>query len=788
MSAPLGSSRTAKQRPGAGFVIVNVVALWIAMGIASVALWPIYQSTSLIVMVVGALILGTIVALLGAMFRWIAPIVLGATVVVFVAFGVPLAVPGEAVSGILPSGTGLFDLVSGVALGWKQLLTISLPVGQYQALLVPFYALILVLTVIGLSFSLRSRFGDAAVVSPVILFLTAIAFGAEIAQWPVPATLGLLALLLLWVVWRRWYRRRASIQLLASQVSADRAGSIEIAADTRFVGFRTLFAAILILALAGGTAVAASAALPPAGNRDVLRTVTTQPFEPRNYASPLSGFRTYWETPKTNNVMFTVRGLPAGSRLRIATLDTYDGVVYSVGSASVSSASGSFTRVPFEFDQSGVSGTHATITVHVQDYTGVWVPSVGDLQKVSFSGTNAAALRAAFFYNNTTGTAAVLSKLAAGESYTIDAVVPKQPSLGELSRAEPGTATLPPLTVVPAELTSTLNSYVADASTQGDRLVAMIKALQANGYVSHGVGKETASRSGHAVDRINELFTDQLMVGDAEQYSVAAALMARELGFPARVVMGFVPETTGSGTSEIRGDDVSAWIEVDTAQFGWVTVDPNPPDRAIPVIPPKNPDNVARPQTIVPPPATIPNPPDPQPVPDAKQHSATPPNALLAALLAAAVIGGWVLLGILVLLSPFIAILIVKGRRRRRRRRAATPLAQISGGWQEFEDRVLDHGFEPPIAATRSEVATVVGGTRPAVLAAVADRATFGPEAPEESEAALVWRSVGELTAALDAGKTRWERLKYRVSLRSLRGPSAQGYSVSYLFKPKGSS
>jgi hypothetical protein len=152
------------------------------------------------------------------------------------------------------------------------------------------------------------------------------------------------------------------------------------------------------------------------------------------------------------------------------------------------------------------------------------------------------------------------------------------------------------------------------------------------------------------------------------------------------------------------------------------------------------------------------------------------------------VIGGWVLLGILVLLSPFIVILIVKGRRRRKRRRAPTPLAQISGGWQEFEDRVLDHGFEPPIAATRSEVATVVGGTRPAVLAAVADRATFGPEAPEESEATLVWRSVAELTAALDAGKTRWERLKYRVSLRSLQAPGPRGYSVSYLFKPKGSS
>ena len=130
-------------------------------------------------------------------------------------------------------------------------------------------------------------------------------------------------------------------------------------ADTRFVGLRTLLAAVLILALAAGTAVVAPPSLPPVGTRSVLRTATVQPFEPRNYASPLSGFRTYWQQPKTDDVLLTVRGLPAGARIRIATLDSYDGVVYSVGSAAVDPASGSFSRVPFEFDQAGVSGTTA---------------------------------------------------------------------------------------------------------------------------------------------------------------------------------------------------------------------------------------------------------------------------------------------------------------------------------------------------------------------------------------------------------------------------------------------
>ena len=58
--------------------------------------------------------------------------------------------------------------------------------------------------------------------------------------------------------------------------------------------------------------------LPPVGARSVLRTTTAQPFEPRNYASPLTGFRTYWQKPKTDDVLLTVRGLPTGSRIRIA--------------------------------------------------------------------------------------------------------------------------------------------------------------------------------------------------------------------------------------------------------------------------------------------------------------------------------------------------------------------------------------------------------------------------------------------------------------------------------------
>ena len=427
-----------KTRPALGFVVSNTLLMWGAIAIASIALWPIYRNTAMIVMVVAATLLGSGLAILGAYFRWPAPILMGGTVVGFLLFGVPLAVPSEAIAGVLPSGQGLVDLVAGVALGWKQLLTISLPVGQYQALLVPFFALTLVISVLSLTVALRAKRGDAAVIGPGILFLTATAFGSETPELPYLSSLGLLAWLLLWIVWRRWYRRRIAIGLLATTTREASDAPIEVRADTRFVGLRTLLAAVLILGLAAGTSIAASTGLPPVGTRSVLRTTTTQPFEPRNYSSPLSGFRTYWQQPKTDDVLLTVRGLPQGARIRIATLDTYDGVVYTAGSAAVNPASGSFNRVPFELEQAGVAGTQATLTITDQNYSGVWLPTVGQFKKISFAGPNSTALRDDFFYNATSGTAVDVGKLTAGDSYTLDAIVPAEPSLAELKNLAPG--------------------------------------------------------------------------------------------------------------------------------------------------------------------------------------------------------------------------------------------------------------------------------------------------------------------------------------------------------------
>ncbi len=543
---------------------------------------------------------------------------------------------------------------------------------------------------------------------------------------------------------------------------------------------RTVTRAVPIMPVVPTEASAAPLSLPPTGQREVLRSAIEQPFDPRAYPSPLSGFRRYEQEQQAGRTQLTVSGLPRGGRIRIATLDTYDGIVYSVGSDQVTSESGSFTRVPYTFDQSKVPGTPVTLHVTVQGYSGVWLPTVGKFESVDFGGADATTLRDDFSYNDTSGTAADVHGLRSGDSYTLTAVLPRQPAASALASLRPGSAQVPAIGVLPDELSTTLSGWVAGAKSPGAQLAAMVAAMKKNGYISHGVSShEPPSRSGHAADRITQLLTDQRMIGDQEQYAVTAALMAQQLGFPARVLFGFAPQDARPGAvTQVRGEDVSAWIEVDTAEYGWVTVDPTPPVRPIPKEQPQLPTQIARPQSPVQPPPVLPDTHSNPAPPDSSQDQPSTQNPWLGVLVVVLTVLGWTLLGVGVLMAPFVAIVAAKLRRRRLRRRAPTAIQRISGGWQEFQDAVVDHGFDPPPSPTRTEVAAVVGGMQPLVLAAVADRAVFSPGDADEESVEQVWRSVDELRATLDDGLTRRQRLRAAVSLRSLGG-----YSVRSLFK-----
>jgi len=74
---------------------------------------------------------------------------------------------------------------------------------------------------------------------------------------------------------------------------------------------------------------------------------------------------------------------------------------------------------------------------------------------------------------------------------------------------------------------------------------------------------------------------DDGRTGYCEQFAAAMAVMARELGIPARVAVGFlVPDSVGVDEWVFSAHDLHAWPELFFSGSGWVRFEPTPPGRA----------------------------------------------------------------------------------------------------------------------------------------------------------------------------------------------------------------
>ena len=214
------------------------------------------------------------------------------------------------------------------------------------------------------------------------------------------------------------------------------------------------------------------------------------------------------------------------------------------------------------------------------------------------------------------------------------------------------------------------------------------------------------------------------MVGDEEQYAAAMALMARRLGYPARVVMGFAPEVREDATSPSRcvGDDVTAWVEVPFEGVGWVSFRPTPDQIDVPQEQTPKPKSEPQPQVRQPPRAEH----DEDELLTTVEIDDTDDDdsdrAVRAARLGLGRGGGR--------RHPRGARAPADARRRareggRRRRRASQRRERPprGGAWEELVDRYAELGFEPPATGTRLQSAR-------ALERQVDEQGLAGPAAP----------------------------------------------------------
>lgn len=712
--------------------------------VALVPLSAAYADADFWVTAVGGTLLGSALAVLGWRLTWHPLTVAAATAAAYFVFGGALVFRSISLVGFVPTIDVLASLAAGAVQSWKQVLTLQTPFTGFEQLGIVPYVASMVVSVVGVSLALRlSRTYGWALVAPGGLLVLSVAFSTY--QGRFPGVVGALWVggALVWVLWRAALRRS----------DAARGDSDETVTRRRSAGRIAPVAGIVVVALLVGAGAASAAS---AGNREVLRDHIIPPLDLRDYASPLTMYRKY-ERDGSDVTLFTVQGLPAGVPIRLATLDLYDGVVYKV-SGSGGAGSGVFSRVGREIG-SPVSGEPISLTIDVDQLSGVWLPTVGYASGVRFEGDDAATLSGALHYNSATGTAIVTSGLATGDVYELEVVVPPTPSEDELADAAIAPITTPAPLIVPDEVTSLIEKVTAGATTPVEQVRAIEAYFQTTGFYSSGLEGQAISRSGHTIDRESELLGGTQMVGDDEQYAVAMALMVSQLGIPVRVVMGFATDTV-SDTVAVTGDQLAAWVEVPFEGLGWVAFDPTPSEDRIPQE--ETPQQSQKPQAqVAQPPQTPQEPAELPPTSPLEESEQTENPVDLGWLWASLRITGSALLLLAIVLGPSVALGIARATRRRRRRGAATSVDQVDGGWAEFIDAATDVGAPLTPGATRREQARSIDEVYPRVavaeLAVRADAAVFGTEEPAPGDVERFWQVVDEATSTLRSS-VPWHR------------------------------
>jgi transglutaminase-like putative cysteine protease len=270
-----------------------------------------------------------------------------------------------------------------------------------------------------------------------------------------------------------------------------------------------------------------------------------------------------------------------------------------------------------------------------------------------------------------------------------------------------------------------------------------------------------------------ERFLFQTRRGYCEQFAAAYAVMARVVGLPARVAVGFTPGELDPETGEyvVRGYNAHAWPEVYLDGYGWVAFEPTP-GRGMPGAQeytgiPEAQAQSGDPSTATTVPAqgsapldttttTAAPPVAPPAVPSVEDDSGLPWIRPLLMVLA-------ILVGVPLLWIAGLAARRVL-HRRRRRHGATTAPARVLVAWDEATEALARAGAPPNPWETASEFASRAAGAtgidrRPLLgLAGLTTQVIYGTdEIPDDvaEQAVAVARTVEEETGQLRDGRTR---------------------------------
>ncbi len=721
--------------------LVSAVAVVVAVGLGVAVLGRIYSGLALYpwvaIAAAGALVVavGVNLSRLRVIFSALVSLVAFIALTLVVVYVVPSMDTGSYVALYLGAlrNTG------------AQVLTATIPVEVTPATLVLPLAICWLAAATGAEIVLRAGRALLGLLPAVLALVAALVLIGPNAPGSVPAMLAFIFV--------------AAVALAASRPS----GGVRRAVRHRLrAGVSALLAVIIFV----GAVIVVGPAIADLRSGDPVdpRKYVTPPQQRLDQVNPLGEISGWAQRP--NDVLLRVESA-APQRIRLAVLDNYDGLAWTPSSAYRSAGS----VLPTIAGASGpVQSVRQRITV--VGLNGLWLPAVDAPRQLT--GVQASV--------DDTGCLVRPQGLQPGLTYTVTSEVREVPASQLVTADTPTTGEVAADLTVPAGTPPTLvalaQAMTKQANTPYQRALLLERRLKS----MYAFDPNAASGHGFATLRFF-LTAKNGKRGTSEQFAASFALLARIIGLPTRVVVGFhAGNNVGKGSWVIRSGDAFAWPEVYFSGAGWVAFDPTPttsatkpPQEAL--TPQAKKDQQVKQQQL-----------DDLQGPQGKKGPGQdpdvprPPAPLLLRL--------WPLWTVLAVFLVFAGICtgLAYARRRRSHARltARDPAARIVGSWAEVLDALRLDRRRPPPHLSATEIATwavrtadqagvsddpddVFGGLPPLQpLADLVNGVSFSAGSAVEADAARAVAFAQGYESALLRHRGRLRRLWWRVNPRPL--------------------
>ena len=316
-------------------------------------------------------------------------------------------------------------------------------------------------------------------------------------------------------------------------------------------------------AVLGGVAVVAAVVigpnLPGAGSAGLIswRDGEQGGSRSRVTVSPLVDIRGRL-VDQSNTELFTVRS-DRPSYWRLTSLDRFDGTIWS--------SLGTYQPTRATLPGAG-TGRELAQDYQVGALGSIWLPAAYRAERVE-------GVRGARF-DRDSGSLLAESESVDGLAYRVVSVIP------ELDAAELSAASQEIPRDLAEEYLALPEAFSSNIIAEARRVTGGAasnyeKARRLQDYFRSGIFDYSLDVDpGHGVDAM-ERFLFATRAGYCEQFAGTFAAMARAVGLPARVAVGFVPGARlDDGRHHVAGRDAHAWPEVYLGEYGWVAFEPTP--------------------------------------------------------------------------------------------------------------------------------------------------------------------------------------------------------------------